>query len=131
MLLSENAEPQSETVPEISPSKVAKPEITRGALKVRCQGQDCSCALKFILCSTGVPAIVTGVSAGSLGDKYTRQGQICWLDLSESASYATTVPVCLCVLLQLFFLAAVFFCPRPQRNLSARLFQRARCVHPL
>ncbi|XP_077500593.1 adhesion G-protein coupled receptor D1-like [Amblyomma americanum] len=74
----------------------------------------------------GVPAIVTGVSAGSLGDKYTRQGQICWLDLSESASYATTVPVCLCVLLQLFFLAAVFFCPRPQRNLSARLFQRAR-----
>ncbi|XP_077549011.1 adhesion G-protein coupled receptor D1-like [Haemaphysalis longicornis] len=73
-----------------------------------------------------VPAIVTGVSAGTLRDKYTRQGRICWLDLSERTSYTTTVPVCVCVVLQLLFLTAVFFCPRPRRNLSVRHFHKAR-----
>ncbi|XP_070382512.1 adhesion G protein-coupled receptor B2-like [Dermacentor albipictus] len=78
------------------------------------------------LAGFGFPAIVTGASAGSLGDKYTRQGQICWLDLSEGVSYATTVPVCVCVLLQLFFLSAAFCCSRPRRNLSPGHSQRAR-----
>ncbi|KAH7936359.1 hypothetical protein HPB52_021565 [Rhipicephalus sanguineus] len=52
--------------------------------------------------------------------------QHCWLDLSQGASYTTTVPVCACVLLQLFFLSAAFCCARPRRNLSSGHFQRAR-----
>ncbi|KAL3213514.1 hypothetical protein MRX96_035345 [Rhipicephalus microplus] len=78
------------------------------------------------LAGFGFPAIVTGASAGTLGDKYTRHGQICWLDLSHGVSYTTTVPVCACVLLQLFFLSASFCYARPRRNLSSRHFQRAR-----
>ncbi|XP_049515009.1 uncharacterized protein LOC125941549 [Dermacentor silvarum] len=64
--------------------------------------------------------------AASPGNQMMVWVMICWLDLSEGASYATTVPVSACVVLQLFFLSAAFCCSRPRRNLSSENLQRAR-----
>ncbi|XP_040067533.1 uncharacterized protein LOC115326177 [Ixodes scapularis] len=74
----------------------------------------------------GVPAIITGLFAWAFPDKYTRGGQVCWLDLSQVASYSTTVPVGLFVALQLVFLASVFFSARRRRALTCHEFRRAR-----